>query len=204
MSTKVKAILIAATAALILASAACAPGPTAPSWTSDGSFEFAIDDGTTIVTGGGPVRLHITGETPIPLYDTECYTAWETGRHCSRSYDASLTPQAGFVGEIGTWVAEFSTMRACNMLSESCNPLEFGVDKLRASDGSEGVTVPLGSDLGDGGTFIEDTDGCSGTGVKFEGTGQLQSNPSASVGISLVICSPGLAAHMAATQNPYP
>jgi hypothetical protein len=192
--------MVVATAA-VLAASACTEvvQATTPTWTSDGTFEFTLHDGGSTIEGGGPVTAVVAASGPDALtIPTECSPGQITGGStCSRLYFGTVTTKPGFIGDAGRWSVDFRTYRWCDVF-ESCNPpLGVTIEQVRTPDGTDGMDWFAVSN-----EMIDGTDGCPGRGVKLDGTGALQSDPSIDVDVRLVICSPGLAAHMEATRRP--
>jgi hypothetical protein len=208
MRKLVRLVVVAAASVAALAASACTElvGSSNPTWSSDATLDYEIDDGGAGFVGGGAVTARITGSTatlttfssPVPVEcgDIPGFFGYQV---CRREYSGTLTTQAGFIGDPGAWQIEMSAERDCEF---GCDPGEDALAimllELRNPDGTDGLSTspPVYGDLIDG------TDGCSSQGVKFDTTRGLLSNPAVQATVHLVICSPGLAAHMAATRHP--
>lgn len=209
---RIARLIVVAAATATLAGTACSQVVSAPRWAAQGTFDYQVDDGGPIWGGGGPVTASISADPTIDLppwanaLGSECYDFIPFyGRECSRSYSGTLTTQAGFTGDPGAWTVRLRTTRYCDTLGAGCDapphpPLQIHLDELRNPEGTDGLyDQQLGAIHG---TLIDGTDGCDAAGVKIEGTGVLASDHSAEVEVFIVICSPGLAAHMGATKSP--
>jgi hypothetical protein len=183
-----------AAAALAGSSCTAVVDASRPTWTAPGTFDYLAHDGGTTWGGGGPVTALVRGPDDLSLL-TQCGPGGFENSVCQRHYDGTLTTQAGFTGDPGQWKVRMTSLRSCGV--GGCDPLAIYLDQLLTPDGADGMTNP-----GITGALIDGTDGCSGRGVRFEGTGPLDSDPSIDVDVAIVICSPGLAAHMGATPNP--
>jgi hypothetical protein len=201
MKKSVRFVVGAVGMAVVLAASACTEvvQATTPTWTSDGTFEFTLHDGGSTIEGGGPVSAVVSASGPDALnIPTECSPGQLTeGSTCSRLYFGAVTTKPGFIGDPGKWTVDFRTYRWCSAF-DSCNPpLDVTIEQVRTPDGTDGMDWFAVSNA-----MIDGTDGCPGRGVKFEGTGSLLSDSSIDVDVRLVLCSPGLAAHMEATRKP--
>lgn len=194
MKKSVRFVVMTAAAAAVLAASACTEVVNAviPTWTSDGTFDYLAHDGGTTWGGGGPVKATVHGAGVLDGIN-ECPPGpWELS-YCSRLYQGTLSTLPGFDGEPGSWPVVMRTYRYSCTFSD-CS-LQIYLEELTTPDGTDGLSSGIAGEVIDG------TDGCAGRGVKFEGTGDLISNPSIEVDVAITICSPGLAASMEATRT---
>jgi hypothetical protein len=198
-TVRVMAIAAAAAAALVASSCTEVVQATTPTWSSGGTFEFTLHDGSSTIEGGGPVTAVVSASGPDALtIPTECSPGQlSEGSTCSRLYFGALTTKPGFIGDAGKWSVDFRTYRWCDVFGACDPPLTVTIEQVRTPDGTDGMDWFAVSN-----EMIDGTDGCPGRGVKLDGTGSLLSDPSIDVDVRLVICSPGLAAHMEATRKP--
>ncbi len=156
---------------------------------AQGSFSYLTSDG---FGEGGAVKFDLQTSRSGP----SC-PSFGIGRICSQTWSGTMNAGSDFTELPGAWQVSFEARSACDYpYSSSACDVRLELTDLTTPDGANGVIGPNGGSFN--GRFIDAELGCAGKGVAFTGTGKVKTDPAVSADVSVVICSPGLAAQMAA------
>lgn len=157
-----------------------------------GSYAFSTSDG---FSGGSEVTFDLSYEDSF-LYGRCQDPSWPNYfRICNEEVIGTMDATGGIPGP---WAIEIVISSSCDVAVPGCGdgsaPADIGITKLYTPDGTDGILGYLPGEVIDG------TDGCAAEGVKFSGSGALQSDRSVSVDMEVVACSPALVDLVDATR----
>ena len=197
-------IAIVASMALAAIVAACSPDQILPQPSqivAPGSVDYELVlDGSVVDSGGGPVEFDVFKPAGlVGVVDADGCSTFA----CSAIWEGTFETQPGFVGIEGIWSTGFGWTWGCGGQILGCPSANAVVGPTTTPDGAysfDPADYPTQK-----ATVINGTDGCAGPGVVFPTKyGDLDQDPSYTVRLDVVVCSPELAAVFTNAYNRFP